>query len=127
VFGTVLVVDDEEMVRKMARAFLKKRGIPVLEAADGKEAIDRLTREGGDVRVILLDVAMPEMSGDLVLSTIRELRPDVRVIVSSGFHDQDVKQRFRHIAGCRFLPKPYTPEQLFAEVLPAVARPESAT
>ena len=59
----VLIVDDEPMIRKMAAAFLKKRGIPVLEAANGKEAIERLTGEGGAVRAILLDMAMPEMPG----------------------------------------------------------------
>ena len=118
----VLIVDDEPMIRKMAAAFLKKRGIPVLEAGNGKEAIERLTIDGAAVRVILLDMAMPEMPGDAALPIIRKLRPDVRVIVSSGFQDRDVQQHFRNIESCRFLPKPYTTEQLLAEVLPAVSQ-----
>ena len=121
-YGAVLIVDDEPMIRKMAGAILKKRGIPVLEAANGKEAIERLTSEGGAVRAILLDMAMPEMRGDEALPFIRKLRPDVRVIVSSGFQDRDVQEHFRNIEACSFLPKPYTPEQLLAKVLPAVSR-----
>jgi PAS domain S-box-containing protein len=121
-YGAVLIVDDEPMIRKMAGAFLKKLGIPVLEAGSGKEAIERLVREGEDVRAVLLDMTMPEMPGDVALPIIRRLRPDVRVIVSSGFQDRDVQRHFSLIEACRFLPKPYTREQLLAEVLPAVSR-----
>jgi CheY-like chemotaxis protein/two-component sensor histidine kinase len=124
--GTVLIVDDEPMVRKMAGAFLKKCGIPVLEAANGKEAIERLTSEGGAVSAILLDIAMPEMRGDEALPFIRKLRPDVRVIVSSGFQDRDVQEHFSSIEGCSFLSKPYTREQLLAQILPAVSRSREA-
>ncbi|HTX34871.1 MAG TPA: response regulator [Bryobacteraceae bacterium] len=121
-YGAVLIVDDEPMVRQMAGAFLKKRGIPVLEAANGKEAIERLNQDGGAVRAVLLDLAMPEMSGDAALPIIRRLRPEVRVIVSSGFQEGDVQQHFRQIEACSFLPKPYTPQQLYAEILPVVSR-----
>ncbi|HUK17238.1 MAG TPA: response regulator [Bryobacteraceae bacterium] len=121
-YGVVLIVDDEPMVRKMVGTFLRKHGVPVLEAGSGKEAIERLTREGAAIRAILLDLAMPEMSGDAALPIIRKLRPDIRVIVSSGFQDCDVQQHFSHIEPCSFLPKPYTSEQLLAEVLPAVSR-----
>lgn len=121
-YGAVLIVNDEPTVRKMAGTFLRKHGIPVLEAGNGKEAIERLAREGRAVRAVLLDVAMPEMPGDVALPIIRRLRPDIRVIVSSGFQDRDVQKRFSHIERCSFLPKPYTREQLLAEVLPAVSR-----
>jgi CheY-like chemotaxis protein len=125
-YGAVLIVDDEPMIRKMAGTFLRKHGIPVLEAGSGREAIERLTSEGGTVRAILLDMAMPEMPGDVALPIIRKLRPDVRVIVSSGFQDRDVQEHFSNIEACSFLPKPYTREQLLAEVLPAVSRKERA-
>jgi two-component system, cell cycle sensor histidine kinase and response regulator CckA len=121
-YGAVLIVDDEPMIRKMAGAFLRKLGIPVLEAASGKEAIERLAREGEDVRAVLLDMAMPEMPGDAALPIIRKLRPDIRVVVSSGFQDRDVQRHFSQIEPCSFLPKPYTREQLLAEILPAVSR-----
>jgi hypothetical protein len=125
--GAVLIVDDEPAIRKMAGDFLRRRGIPVLEASNGKEAIERLTRDGGAVRVVLLDMAMPVMPGDVALPMIRNLRPDVRVIVSSGFQDVDVQQHFSNIEECRFLPKPYTREQLLAKILPAIGRFKEAT
>jgi hypothetical protein len=49
------------------------------------------------------------------------MRPDIRVVVCSGFHDRDVQQHFSDLEDCRFLPKPYTPEQLLAEVLPVMS------
>ena len=97
------------------------------EAANGGEAVERLAGEGADIRVIVLDIATPEMPGDAALPTIRKLRPDVQVIVSSGFQEGDVQQHFTHIDACRFLPKPYTPEQLLAGVLPFVSRPARQT
>ena len=120
-YGAALIVDDEPMIRKLAVCLLPKHGLPVLEAGNGREAIDRLARDGAEVRAVLLDMAMPEMSGDVALPIIRQLRPDIRVIVSSGFHDRDVEQRFRHIAARSFLPKPYTRGKLLAELVPAVS------
>jgi CheY-like chemotaxis protein len=73
------------------------------------------------VRAILLDIAMPEMRGDELLSILRKMRPDTRVIVSSGFQDGDVREHFSQVEGCSFLPKPYTSEQLLAKILPAVS------
>jgi hypothetical protein len=122
IYGTVLVVDDEPKVRELVNAMLTRRGIPVLEASSGKEAIERLAAEGSAVRVVLLDMAMPEMAGDVALPLIRQMRPDVHVIVSSGFHERDVQQHFSHIESCSFLPKPYTREQLLAAILPLVTR-----
>ena len=115
------------MIRKMAGMILKKRGIPVFEAANGKEAIERLTSEGAAVAAVLLDMAMPGMPGDMALPTIRKLRPEIPVIVSSGFRDRHVQGHFGGIEMCSFLPKPYTGEQLLAEILPAVNRCEEAT
>lgn len=125
-YGGVLIVDDEPMIRKMAATFLQRRGVPVLEAANGKEAIERLTAEGGGVRAVLLDIAMPEMPGDAALAVIRKLRPDVRVIISSGFHEREVQEHLGDIEKCTFLPKPYTREQLLAHVLPLVRQGEEA-
>jgi len=113
-YGAALIVDDEPMIRKLAVCLLRKHGLPVLEAGNGREA-------SAEVRAVLLDMAMPEMSGDVALPIIRQLRPDIRVIVSIGFHDRDVEQRFRHIAARSFLPKPYTRGKLLAELLPAVS------
>jgi signal transduction histidine kinase len=117
--GAVLIVDDEPQIRKMARTFLKKRGITVHEAANGKEAVDYLATSGAGIRVMLLDMAMPEMTGAEALPSILRLRPDMKVIVSSGYSDADVKRHFdaRHVHA--FLPKPYSADQLVEHVLSA--------
>lgn len=119
--GTVLVVDDEPQIRKMAAAYLKKRGITVVEAANGKEAIDRIVAGGTAIRVVLLDIAMPEMTGDQALLLIAKVRPDIHVIVSSGYGGTEVKQHFEAMKVRAFLPKPYSGDQLLAHVLPALA------
>jgi two-component system cell cycle sensor histidine kinase/response regulator CckA len=69
---------------------------------------------------VLLDMAMPEMGGDEALPIIVRLRPDIQVIVSSGYSDTDVRQHFGGINIRSFLPKPYTKEQLLAHVLSAL-------
>ncbi len=118
--GCVLIVDDEPQVRKMAAAFLKKSGIGVLEASNGQEAIDLLAASGRELRVVLLDMAMPGLAGDEALPTMVKLRPDLQVIVSSGLGDVEVSERFRSMSVRSFLWKPYDGEQLLAHVLPAL-------
>ena len=77
------------------------------------------------MKAILLDMAMPGMSGVEALSLIRRIRPDVHVIVSSGFHDGGDAAQFNHFESCSFLPKPYTREQLLAAVLPVLGPGEA--
>jgi DNA-binding NtrC family response regulator len=117
--GEVLIVDDEPQIRKMARTFLKKRGIAVHEAANGKEAVDYLASGGSSIRVVLLDMAMPEMSGDEALPSIFRVRPDIQVIVSSGYSATEVKSHFGSMQVHAFLPKPYNGDQLVEQVLSA--------
>ncbi len=118
--GAVLIVDDEPAIRKLAAAMLAKRGIPVFEAATGRQAIDCLAAHGACIRAILLDMTMPELHGHEALPTIRGMRPGIHVIVSSGYSDAEVKQEFSGMEVHSFLPKPYTGEQLLAHVLPAL-------
>jgi signal transduction histidine kinase/ActR/RegA family two-component response regulator len=120
--GAVLIVDDEPQIRKMARTFLKKRGITVHEAANGREAVDYLATSGAAIRVLLLDMAMPEMTGDEALPSIFRLRPDMKVIVSSGYSDAEVKHRFGATRVHAFLPKPYSADQLVEHVLSAFSQ-----
>jgi PAS domain S-box-containing protein len=108
----VLIVDDEPSIRKMAGTFLKKRGVTVFEAGSGKQAIERMREHGSEIGAVLLDMTMPEMNGHEALPAIRELSPGVRVIVSSGYSDADVKLHFSDLAVDGFLPKPYSAERL---------------
>ncbi|MBP7866129.1 MAG: PAS domain S-box protein [Acidobacteria bacterium] len=83
--GTILVVDDEKAIRDAAKAFLEYCGYTVLLAGDGLEAVDVFRARHAEIRVVLLDVVMPRMSGREAFLELRKIRPDVRVIVASGF------------------------------------------
>jgi DNA-binding NtrC family response regulator len=116
----VLVVDDEEPIRSVAEAILKRRGIPVFQAGSGREAIESLRQNLSAIKVVLLDMTMPDLNGYEALPFIVKLNPDVQVIISSGFSEVEV---YRHFAGMKFrgfVPKPYTSEKLLAQIVPAL-------
>lgn len=114
--GTVLVIDDEELVRSYSRSALLRYGYDVLLARDGAEAVRLFQEKADQIGLVLLDVAMPGMDGAKTLERIREIRPDVPVLVCSGFGDVEVEACFagKEIAG--FFPKPYTVKQLARKV-----------
>ena len=111
--GTALLVDDEPEVRRASAAMLEALGFDSIEAADGPSAL-RLFREEKDrIGVVLLDLTMPGMDGAATLDALRAIRPDVRVVVSSGYAEDAVSARFAE--GRRpaaLLPKPYTLDDL---------------
>ncbi len=118
--GTVLVVDDEESIRKLAVAILSKHGISAIPVSTGSQALQSLAAQGASIRAVLLDMAMPDMHGHEALPKMKMLRPDIQVIVSSGYDDAEVKQHFKGLDVRSFLAKPYTGDQLLAHVLDAL-------
>jgi two-component system, chemotaxis family, CheB/CheR fusion protein len=124
--GTVLVVDDEEVIRLFCRSALAPLGYDVLLAPDGGEAIRLFRENAARIGLVLLDVAMAGIDGVLTLDGIREIRRDVPVVVCSGFGDVEVEERFkgRHVAG--FFPKPYTLKQLARKVKECISAPKGA-
>ena len=117
--GTVLVVDDEPVVRGVARNSLRQYGYNVLEAGDGGEALEVFQQNQEDVSLVILDMAMPGMSGADVLKALRAVSPAVRVVASSGYSENEAMERFGDgLSG--FLQKPYTGRQLAAKVSSAL-------
>jgi nitrogen-specific signal transduction histidine kinase/ActR/RegA family two-component response regulator len=114
--GTILVVDDEALIRTFTRSALQPYGYTVLMARNGAEAIEVFQERGHQIGLILLDVAMPEMDGVETLEHLHAIRADVPVVVCSGFGDQEVEGRFIGKAVAAFLPKPYTVKQLAKKV-----------
>jgi len=114
--GTVLVVDDEEVIRNFTRSALESRGYKVLLATDGYEAVRVFQEKSAEIGLILMDVAMPGMDGLTTLARIRETGPNVPVLICSGFGDLELEGRFasNEIAG--FFAKPYTVKQLTRKV-----------
>ncbi|MFH0797052.1 MAG: response regulator, partial [Candidatus Omnitrophota bacterium] len=92
--GTVLVVDDEPTVLNMVASLVKHLGFNVLTASDGVEALKIYRAQANTVTCVLLDVIMPRMDGITTLKKLKELNPDVKVILTSGYSPEDIKERF---------------------------------
>jgi two-component system CheB/CheR fusion protein len=106
--GLVLVADDEELVRNMARFTLQRFGYTVELACDGKDALDKFASQPGEYAAVLLDLTMPVMHGGEVLRAIREIRPEIPVVLSSGYTEAEAVKRFEDLRLSGFLQKPYT-------------------
>ncbi len=110
--GTVLVVDDDPFVLRLARITLTNLGFTVLEANNGPEAIELFRQHTQEVRFVLSDISMPRMDGWHTMLALRNLRPDVPVILASG-HDQPQDQSENHdLSPQAFLNKPYRTAEL---------------
>ena len=113
---TVLVVDDEFEVRDVVKDVLTARGLKVLTAEDGTRAVEVFRAHADRIDVVLLDLAMPGKSGDEVLREILAIRPDARVIVSSGFIEESVSAQFDDVKPAAFLAKPFAPDTLMERI-----------
>ncbi|MCZ7583734.1 MAG: response regulator [Deltaproteobacteria bacterium] len=92
----MLVADDEEMVRDFCRAVLSGQGFDVFVAADGQQALEIFKTEKGRFDLVLLDMLMPRMNGEIAFQKMRELNPGVRVVLSSGYSEDSVTQSLFH-------------------------------
>jgi CheY-like chemotaxis protein len=123
--ATVLVIDDEEVVRLLARRALTSAGYQVLLAANGREGIDLFNSQANSVAAIVLDLEMPVMSGEEALHRLREINPSVRVLASSGYSQIEALRRFgASIAG--FVQKPYSAQSLLSAVNHVIRNPGHA-
>jgi PAS domain S-box-containing protein len=124
---TVLVVDDEAIVRKLATLALERRGFRVLAATDGQEALDVLGANPG-VSLVILDLTMPVMTGEQTLPVIRARYPEIPVILSSGFNEAEISRRFASSGIAGVLQKPYTISGIVLKVVQAIqhARPSQS-
>jgi PAS domain S-box-containing protein len=104
--GTVLLVDDEETVRAIGKEMLKALGFEVLTAGDGREAVAAY-RENEGIKLVILDLTMPHSDGEQCFRDLRVLDPEVKVIISSGFSEQEVTQKFLGKGLAGFIQKPY--------------------
>ncbi|OPY85253.1 MAG: Blue-light-activated protein [Syntrophus sp. PtaU1.Bin208] len=118
--GVILVIDDDPFVRNVASAMLTTLGFQVLTADNGLEGLDAFRAHQAEIDCVLLDLMMPEMGGEETFRELRRLKHDLPVIMSSGYNEQDVTQRFvgRGLTG--FLQKPYTVANLRAALKKAL-------
>jgi PAS domain S-box-containing protein len=114
--GTILLVEDELSVRRLARRVLKSKGYDVLEAANGREALRLVTEHGGPLDLVLTDVVMPGMSGPELAERLSREQPGLRVLYMSGYADEAIGHHGVLEPGVEFLQKPFTPQDLVQRV-----------
>jgi two-component system, cell cycle sensor histidine kinase and response regulator CckA len=112
----ILVVDDEELVRAVARSALEVAGFQVLLASDGREGVEVFRTQCDRIAAVLLDWTMPQLGGADTFQEMRRLRPDARVILCSGFSEQEVTNRLAGKGLDGFLQKPFRVSQLITTV-----------
>ena len=119
--GTILLADDEKSVFDVGKKMLNKMGFSVMAATDGHEAVEVFRKHADQIDCVLLDLTMPHMDGEQAFRELRRIRPDVKVILSSGYNEQDATQHFGDKGLAGFIQKPYVLATLRAklmEVLP---------
>ena len=113
---TVLLAEDNEQVRELALAILKRQGYTVLPAASGKEALAILDRLDGPVDLLLTDVVMPEMNGKQLFDRVSATCPDIKVLYMSGYTDNVIAHHGMIDASIHYIQKPFSVKALAAKV-----------
>ncbi len=104
---TILVVDDEEVIRKSSRAILEHFGYTVILAESGEQALEILKRQPNSVHLVIMDLAMPGMGGKRCIERILELEYEVKIIVASGYSPDKEEKRYIESNTCGFVQKPF--------------------
>jgi PAS domain S-box-containing protein len=122
---SILLVDDEALVRNIGRTILESVGYTVLLADDGEQAIDLYQRNEAPVHLIILDLTMPRMSGRDAMRRLLAINPEARILFASGYSAEHLSEEdHEHIYG--FVNKPYRPDDLILAVRAALDRPRSS-
>jgi CheY-like chemotaxis protein len=122
---TILLIEDEPGVRKLARTVLQSQGYKVLEAQNGSEALLLSDRPGETLHMLLTDVVMTGLSGPEVASALRQQRTALKDLYMSGYtNDAALRDRVSQAASA-FLPKPFTPQELASKVRAVLDEPPS--
>jgi signal transduction histidine kinase/CheY-like chemotaxis protein len=110
--GVVLIVDDDAIVRGALMRTIESIGYEPIEAASGAEAVELFRERGSEIRCVVLDMVMPGMSGRMTYLALREIAPDVRVLLVSGYAVNEEVQAILDLGVRGYLPKPHSVEQL---------------
>lgn len=105
---TILIIDDDQMVRHIARAIIEKLGYRVIEAENGEQAIRIIKAYDQTVDLAILDIVLPDIRGDELFGMIRQLRPSVKILLSSGYSLNKAIQDILDTGADGFIQKPYS-------------------
>jgi two-component system cell cycle sensor histidine kinase/response regulator CckA len=109
---TILLAEDSNSLREMAKEYLESVGYSVIESASGKEALQHAREFNGIIHLLLTDIVMPEMSGPELAAEIAAARPGIKIIYTSGYTDEAFSRQGILDPGVNFIQKPYRPKAL---------------
>lgn len=113
---TILLAEDEDAIRSLVVRLLRRHGFQVLAARHGKEALELAEQHAGDIDLLLTDVVMPHMGGFELVERFREIRPDAKVVMMSGYTQGNVIPRGVADGTTPFIQKPFETQQLMRTV-----------
>ena len=113
---TILLVDDEQLIRDLGSRILSRAGYTVIQAANGRQALDVYRERGHGVSLIILDVVMPEMGGEQCLPELLKINPDLKVIIASGFSSSGPGKATLESGARGFVNKPFNMSQMLQTV-----------
>jgi two-component system, cell cycle sensor histidine kinase and response regulator CckA len=114
--ATILLVEDEDLVRESLKGLFEERGYTILAARDGNEAVEIYTRSHAEIDVVLTDIGLPKRDGWSAFKAMREINPAVRAIFATGYVEPSVRNEMTRQGAQHFVQKPYVPKQLFKQV-----------
>jgi two-component system cell cycle sensor histidine kinase/response regulator CckA len=114
--ATVLLVEDEDPVRKFGARALRNKGYKVIEAESSEEALEVIRHAEERIDLLITDVVMPRLDGPALVREVREIRSDIKVIFISGYAEDAFRQRLDRDSNIDFLPKPFSLKQLASKV-----------
>jgi CheY-like chemotaxis protein len=120
--AAILLVDDEEAVRQVGTTMLEHMGWQVVPARDGREALEVFQANPGQFALVLLDLTMPDIDGEEVYRRLKQVRPEVPVLMSSGYTAQEIGEPVADGGVDGFLQKPYTFAELATQVKALIQR-----
>jgi two-component system cell cycle sensor histidine kinase/response regulator CckA len=118
--GSILVVDDEDMIRTIAAQILKTAGYQVQTCADGQEAVELYAKDHSNIDLVIMDMVMPRLDGREAFAKMREINPRVKVLLSSGFSEDGDAQAILQDGARGFIQKPYRSAELLLRVQQAL-------
>ncbi|MDO9026461.1 MAG: response regulator, partial [bacterium] len=125
--GSILVVDDEDMIRTIAAQILKTAGYRVQACADGQEAVELYAKDHSRIDLVIMDMVMPRLDGREAFAKMQKINPKVKVLLSSGFSEDGDAQAILQEGALGFIQKPYRSAELLLRVQQALQLTKNPT
>lgn len=113
---TILLVDDDRLVCDLTKRILERSGYTVIVAADGKEALNSYENGRDRISLVILDVIMPRMGGTQCVERLRQIDPDVKILLTSGYFESSVEKTAAELGAKGFVYKPYSTQEMLTAV-----------